>query len=266
MGIKKTVFKSILFTVLVGIVLFACFTILMFFAFTKNLANFMYNIGADRMASTLYHRVYEKTDEIFYCYKALNIKISLNDSARVIQYYEEFLEDDEYQEFMISNKTNREKLDISVLEKSALLNDRNFLVNNYVKALLNENELDKAWTIVLSEFKTHDVTLKEQGVYAMGNFIDREEWNKFKVSYDGYSNILIVELQNYFDKLNTLFDQNRVASTHVDKAYVVALGNRIINVGQDINSYYLHEDNDNEIISSNINFMVEVNNTLKGLV
>ena len=123
---RKTVWTTIFYTLLILIVVFALFVMLMFFVFTKNLADFMYSVGFDNMASCLYYRVYEKTDNVMYCYKALNIKISIEDHNCVVKYYDAFVIDEEYSEFMELLKENNENLNVGILEKSTLLNDRNY--------------------------------------------------------------------------------------------------------------------------------------------
>ena len=263
---KKIVVNSILYTLLVMIVLFAVFVMLMFFVFTRHLADFMYDVGFDSMASRLYYSVYEKNNEIVYCYKALNIKISLQDHDKVIEYYEAFINDDEYEEFIFASKENAENLNVSILEKSTLLNEENYLTNSYVKALLANNEYDKALNIATTEFFRSEVLLKNQGVYALSHFVDKYNVNVFSEIYLNCEDDLINEMQNYFIELNDLFDESKSLSSELDKSYIFALGNRIIMVGQDVNKIYGYMNINADTISSNNNLMQEVNNFMKGLL
>ena len=52
---------------------------------------FTYNSGSNRLAGTLYYKVYEKNDDIFYCYKGLNLKIKVGDDKKIVKYYKEYL-------------------------------------------------------------------------------------------------------------------------------------------------------------------------------
>jgi len=264
---KKTILKTVLYTLLVLVVLFAIVVMLMFFVFTKNMADFMYNIGWNSMASCLYYKTYEKNDEIIYCYKALNININLNDSDKIIEYFESFVEDNEYDEFMSESKNKSENLKVGNLEKSTLLNDKNYLINHYVKSLIEEERVDDALEVALSEFSSYnEFNLRNQGVYALSPFVSRQNYEKFNFVYDGFDEKLILEMQKYFDNAYAIFETNKESDGSLDKAYLIALGNRIIIVGQDINSICRELDINTGVIPSNIEMMTAVNNEIKGLV
>ena len=169
MDVRKSIVKTIWLTILTMILLTIIACVVFVFVFTRQCANFMYDIGCNNIASILYYKSYEDKGDIGDCYKALNISISLGDNEKIVKYYEDFVADDEYEAFMTASLQNSEKLDISVLEKSAILNDRNYLVNNYVKALNETEQVEKAKEIALAEFKLYNsFTFKEQGVYALG--------------------------------------------------------------------------------------------------
>ena len=267
MSYGKTILRTALYTFVVLLLLVAVFVGIMFLAFTKDLANFMYNVGFDRMASSLYYRVYEKTDDITYCYKALNIKITINDYKHVVKYYESFADHEDYEDFMLANKVRKEQLDVSILEKSAIVNDENYLINNYVKALVKTNQKDKAVNIAVRGFiDGQTIVLDEQGVYSLGVFVDEKDWEVFNIKYLDLESVLYVEMQEYFEYLVELFDGYKGRGGHLDRTYLVALGNRIINVGQDIHSVYEGLDLNDNAIKNNIQDMIEVNNVIKGLI
>jgi hypothetical protein len=267
MEYRKTILKTVLFTTLSLFVTLLIVIALMYFVFTLSFANLMYNIGCDNWASSLYYKVYEKTDDINYCYKALNIKISIDDSDKVIAYYENFVADEDCQEFLDSVKENSEKLNIGKLEKSTLLNDRNYLVGNYVKALVEEGRCDDAWGIAMSELSYYEnFTLRDQGVYAISPWIANEEWQKFNEIQGCFDEVLVVELQNYFDFSYNLFCGNQATDNVIDQAYLIALGNRVITIGQDINRICNGLNVSSAEIASNLEKMVAVNNIIKGLV
>lgn len=263
---KKTILKTILFTLLVLVTSLVVFVLTMFFFFTKNFADFMYDIGCDRVASSMYYRVYQKSDEIVYCHKALNIRISLGDDEKVVEYYKAFEGDDEYEDFLDACDRNSESLNISLLEKSAILNEKNYLINNYVKSLVSVGNVDEAWDIAVENFANYkSFGMVEQGVYAFGEFVKVGILENFNVE-DSQGGTLLQKMQEYFDSSTVLFEANKNSENNVEKAYLVSLGNRIINVGQDINKIYQKVNLNQEKISINIDNMLTINNIMKGLL
>ena len=74
----KVVLKTALFTFLSIVVLCLATYFIMLFFFPVQLGDFFYSLGCESVASSLYHRVYEKTDDVGYIYKCLNIEIKQN--------------------------------------------------------------------------------------------------------------------------------------------------------------------------------------------
>ena len=266
MDIRKSIVKTIWGTILTMILLTIIASVVFVFMFTRQCADFMYDIGCNNIASRLYYKSYEDKGEIGDCYKALNIIISLGESDKVIEYYEDFVADDEYESFMSAGLQNSEKLDISVLEKSAILNDENYLVNNYVKALNATGKVDKAKEVALEEFKQCLVfSFKEQGVYVLSQYVGSDS-EFFNTQHTGFDKVLVAEMQEYFDNLVNVFDSFKAVESNVDKAYLVSLGNRLINVGQDINSVCTALDIEEEAVSNNVSKMLIVNSVIKGII
>lgn len=267
MDARKSIIKSIWLTLLTMIILTIVAGVVLVFVFTKQAADFMYDIGCNNIASILYFKAYEDDGGIDNCYRALNIKITLGESDKVIEYYEKLIEDEKFNEFITSHIQNREKMDISVLEKSAILNERNYLVNSYVKALNATEQVEKAEQVALAEFMQKDsFDFKSQGVYSLGQFVDMEKWDLFSLQHNGYDNSLIVEMQTYFDSLVEMFDHYKAVESNTDRAYLVSLGNRLIDVGQDINAVYTASSTEDELISTNVSKMLIVNNVIKGII
>ncbi len=239
----------------------------MVFVFTRNSADFMYDIGCNNIASLLYYKSYKDSGEISDCYRALNISIALGDNEKIIEYYETFIADEKYQEFIDTNTRNAERLDVSILERSAIINDNNYLVNSYVKSLKDNNQVDQAKNIALDNFvQNSEFTFKEQGAYALGIFVTNDNLDFFTETHTGFDSALTIEMQEYFDSLVILFDTNKSVTSDVDKAYLVALGNRIIDVGQDLNNIYDLTDTNDDKISDNVTTMLVINNVIKGII
>ncbi len=263
MNYKKMILTCVLWTLTVLIVLSAILGCVMFFAFPKNLGDFFYNLGSDGIASSLYMRVYEKDHDIYYCYKSLNIEISKGNNARIIKLYDAFVSDENMEDFMSQLKTRNENLNIGVLEKSAILNEEDYLKNRYIKALINTNEVGKAYSVALDAFKSYKTfDLRNQGVYAIYQFINIDGYNDFNSSPAGYTSNLITSIKEYFDLSIETFNNSKTFSTNLDKAYLISLGNRIIQVGQNINKIC----NDEEITASNNVKMENINNYIKEIL
>lgn len=262
---KKSILKTILYTLITLIVASLLVGCLMFFVFTKTTANLMYNMGCDNIASNLYFKTYKNSGEIEYCYKSLNLKIKLNNSEDIIEYYEILIEDDAYSEFIESIVDRNEKLSIGVLEKSSMLNEENFLVNKYVRALIDNKMNDKAWDVAIDHFSTNNTwSFNDQGVYALSHFVSNAD------GFDDYEEklggIVLDEMQACFDKVYQLFNDSKNVSSNIEKSYLMSLGNRIINIGKDINNLYGNNDSYASIKLSNSEAMSCVNEVIKGLI
>lgn len=264
---KKIILSTILFTICTLLVASALICMFMYFVFTKDLADFFYSMGSENIAANLYHRVYEKTDDIYFCYKSLNIEIKLEDNKNIIKYYQEFKNDDEYENFMNNLKKNNERIFVGVLEKSTLLNEVDYLENKYISALKNTNNYDQAFNLAIDNFAGYETfDFENQGVYALYQFVSSNgtDLTKFNEKYDAYNITLIEAMQDYFNDSTELFN-SKTASTDLEKSYLLALGNRIITVGQNINTIY-QANNNTDLINSNLVIMININDVIKGLV
>ena len=210
---KNNIKRTILITAgitFVGVILLCLIGyFIMLFAFPKNLGDFYLNLSCDNMASSLYHKVYEKTDDIYYCYKGLQLKINVCDYPNVIDYYEDFVGDDEYDEFVKDLNTHNENLNVGILEKSIFLDEINYINSNYIHALNKMGDSEKAFGYAMNLFKDNsELSLKNIGNYNFSTFINEDfDYNKFiETKIDG--NTLLVEIQDYFNDCVELFNSN----------------------------------------------------------
>jgi len=267
---KKILINTAIFTVSALIVVSLIIFGLMYFVFTAELANFYYSLGWNKSASNLYYKVYEKNNDIIYCYKALNIKINIDDDNGIVKVYQEFINDDEYNSFITNIEKNNKSLSIGVLEQSAILNERNYLAGKYVESLVDIGEINKAYDESVKYFDTcKNFTLNNQGIYCFNTVINsqmnEEMISKFYKITEGSSNSLIVELQDYFNKAVETFN-NETATSDLSKAYLVALGNRIIIVGNNINTIYTLKETNTDLVTSNNDKMGNINTAIKNLL
>lgn len=258
---KSTILKTILWTLLVLFLITVALWLTMFFLFPRTLGDFCYSLGIDNMSANLYYKEYEKSGEVASLYKALNIEIKCKDNEKIIKYYVEFTEHDNYTDFMSSYKSYNEKLNVGILEKSSLLNEENYLANQYIIALINSGKIDEAFSIALDYFKDYkSFTLKNQGIYVFNRFLTSQDFDRCPA---GYTDTIINSMQDYFDDCCQLFNYNINSSDNLEKAYLLALGNRIIEVGQNINQLYVDSDLKEEL---NSNAMLDINEKIKGLI
>lgn len=260
---KKIILTTVLWTITSLVILTALIVFIMVFAFPKNLGNFFHSLGCENLASSMYMRVYEKDDDISYCYKALNIEISCEHNAKIIKLYETFTSDENYKDFISQLKEHNEKLNVNKLEKSSLLNEENYLTNKYIKALINSNETRKAYNLAIENFKAYkNFSLKNQGVYSLNHFINLDGYNNFNANVGGFDSSLIDAMKDYFNRSISIFEEGKSLKSDLDYAYMISLGNRIIQVGQNINSII---DSNEEKEQNNLK-MESVNNYIKEIV
>jgi hypothetical protein len=253
----KVILRSALLTLIVIIVLFVVGYFVMLFCFTESLADFFYSLGCENLSASLYHRVYEKTDDINFIYKSLSIEIKQNDNGNIIKYYEQFSNDDEYHEFINKLEKYNEELNLNLLEKSLCLDELNTINGSYVKALWCIDEKEKAINFAMSEFENMgELSLTNVGGYSLGVIVENLE-NKVL-----NENNITSSLQIYFDNLAELFESVTPAN-NLEKSYLIRLGNRCMSAGIDVNNLY--EDN-TEKITENQTVMNNINSKIMELV
>ena len=243
------------------------FITIMICAFTKTTANFVYDLGLDRWASQLYYNVYEKRGDLACGYKSLNISIQLRDNSNIVTKYEKLIADEDFGQLIDNIVKSNENLNIGVLEKSALIVEEDYLRDNYILALKNIGRVDDSFRLALEDFReNYTLTNRDLGLYSLNFFLEGNGFNRFDDVYDGFDSVLIVEMQEYFDNIVNLFIENKDVNQSIDRAYLVALADRIMIVGQDINAIYAHNDSNEDRVDDNIVKMTEVNNIVKGII
>lgn len=263
---KKTILITAGITLLALLVSALIMFLLLFFVFTKDLAGFVYKLGNYSFASVLYTRAYEKDGNISHCYLALNLDIRTDDYEGVIKNYEFFISDKEYSEFMERISANNVLFSGGLLERSALTNEENYLEDKYVASLIRVGKDDKAFDRAVQIFAGYkNYTFKRQGCYSLNRFLTGT-LSKFDSIYSGYQGKLIDEMQNYFDASIELFEMHKSDTETLDNAYLIALGNRLIMVGQNINKVYLGLGVSADKVTINNQNLVKINDTIKGLI
>lgn len=263
---KRILLTTILFTVSAIFVVFLINISLLYFVFPYEFANFCYSMGFDNSSANLYYKDYLKTKNINTCYKALNLKIKCADYDMIVEIYEEFAGHEDYLKFMSKLEDINEMLDDNIFEQSVILNESNFLHKEYIKAM-NELDKDEAFEKAVEVFYLQvDKDLKNNGVYALDVFIkEGQPKDKFLLAYNSDSSLLF-DMQEYFNSLLEIFENNKQVNTNVEKAYLVALGNKLITVGNNINVIYSEKGINNDLENLNNSNMLNVNAVIKQIL
>lgn len=241
--------------------------VLLYFVFSKDLADFCYKLGNYNMASNLYLRAYQKNGKIDNCYQALVLDIRTDDYNGVVKDYEFFIKDDEYSSFMEMVVYSNSMVLGEVLEKSALTNEYNYLEDKYIMSLIEVGKESEAFGRAVSMFSGYrSYTFENQGYYSLNRFLSTDNLQIFMEKYDGYSDTLVNEMQAYFNMSKVIFDDNDEVTELLDKAYLVSLGNRLIMVGQNINSIYSGLNINADKITQNQQYMTQINDVIKGMI
>ena len=254
---------TLLALLVAGLIIF----LLLFFVFTKDLAKFSYYIGSYDIAGNLYSRVYKKDGGINNCYLALTIDIRTDDYDGIVRNYELFIEDEEYEKFMSRITISNQIVAGGVLERSALVNEYQYLEDRYIMALIKTRENVKAFDRAVEMFSGYEnFTLETQGYYSLNRFVNDDNMHKFDDEYVGYESILVDSMQEYFVGALNTFNTHKESTDTLTKAQVVALGNRLILVGQNINTIYNKLGYNTTLIQGNLDNMTMINETIKGLI
>lgn len=263
---KRILLTTVLFTVSVLIVVSLINFSLLYFVFPYEFANFCYSVGFDNVSANLYYKDYLKSKNINTCYKVLNLKIKCSDYDMIVEIYEEFSTHQDYEEFIFKINEINEMYDKNILDQSVILNEDVFLNKEYIKAL-NVLDAKKAFEEGVRLFYDKSaMTLKNNGTYVLDVFIKpNENKSQFIEVYQGDNN-LIIDMQSYYNSLVEIFNENKTVDTNTEKAYLVALGNKIITVGNNINAIYSELNINENLENLNNESMFNVNHNIKQIL
>lgn len=258
---KKIILRTTLWTLTSLVLATAILVCVMVFAFPQKMGDFAYSLGMNNLSAGMYKKAYEKDGNIAYAYKALNLEIKQNNYKKVVEVYELFENDKNYEDFMTALKVHNENVDAGLLEKSTLLSEENYLVNSYVRALINIGEEQRGFQISLDYLMSlENMDFKNQGVYSMHQFVGKQGFDDFDIEPAGFEKSLIDTIKDYYNLSLNIFDANKSCETQLDKAYLISLGNRIILVGQNIKTIC---SDDATTVSSIDEQLTQVNDAIK---
>lgn len=205
--LKYTGFTFLFLIILLGV----CFLMLTVFL-PRVIADFSYDLGFKKFALHYYERTYELNKDDNDLFNALTVAIIVGNHEKVISFYEKFENCTNYEKIINEFDQNTKQSSLSVLAKSALLNEKNYLINSYVYSLIKTNNIEKAVQCAYDNFDYDNINLSNLGTYAFSNILTNELINNqivsnlLNVSYNDTT--FSQALFNYFEVLVGIFNSN----------------------------------------------------------
>ena len=199
------------------------------------LADLAYKVNLNDYALTLYEKEYKKTGDIDSLYMALNLAIKLENDDKVIELFNKFNNNENYDSYIQFVNNENMKLDVKPAIKATLINEDNYLKNCYIQSLLNKNEDQKAFNFALNEGLNMTPQYNLLGNYLFDNFCKQGNVDRFYINfinnYDN-SNILLANIYSYMSAVHDEFYNLGFSSDN--EVYIWSMGNRILQVGKNI--------------------------------
>ena len=263
---KKTYAKTVFITACISVVVILAvlvFSVMFMFIVSPGRAgDFVYGIGFTDWASTLYYKEYTYSGDIASLYQALNVAIEDDNYDRVVEYYGIFKADANFEDFIEYKITSAKEQNVSPMLKAGLLNEREYLEKNYIKALVNVGKSTDAFVATLANFtEERTYTLTDTGIYTFQYFTDKPLFTE--VSLEN-GETLRTNIIAHLDTLYSIFDANKDATDSLEQAYLIVLGQKIVIVAEHINS--LLDSNYADRVATNSAYITSVNTVLQGLM
>lgn len=203
------------------------------------MANICDDLGFEKLETNFYVQDYKKNNNINSLYKIVINNYNLKNYDDVEYYYEKLENHEKYAEFIDYVNQKNLETNASNLNKSALLNEDNYLKNRYVLALINNNKLEKAFDYACENFvdyKTYNY--KNTGNYLFFNLIQlkNEEINSKFLENNGFDDTLYNVLLDYIDLSIKDFQNGFEGFIEEDSIYLLNLNSRIKQVYTNIHT------------------------------
>ena len=228
MNVKNNILKPILFTFLAMLFLLVATFSIMHFFFPLKLSNWFYSVGVEKASVYYLEKSYEKTDDYEQLYSLVNLSIKTNDYVRVEKYYEEFSNDSRYATFVLKIDASNLTQNVSNLVKSTIYSEDNYLKNRYVKALVKQGKVDKAYIYACANSPL-SVQTTSVGIYAYTYLFEEG------VDLSKLENLqsFAAELQTYFNDTIEVFNDN-LNSDQPQKVLGLVVGSRINEIAKNL--------------------------------
>ncbi len=225
MNYKKLIINWSLIT-LCGLLILTILTFASLCLFSPiSMARFCGNLGFEKLETDFYLKDYNKTGNINSLYKVVINSYNLKNYNYVETYYEVLEKNERYDEFIEYVNEQNLKVEATNLNKSALLNEDNYLKNRYVLALIKNGKMEKAYDYAFNNFENYDsYTLTNNGTYL---FYDLIKLNNQTVNQRANETDLYVKLNDYINLCITNFNDGFENFIEEDSIYLLALNTRI---------------------------------------
>lgn len=226
MNIKKDVLKPVAITFAALVLMFVMVLLSLHLWCPYAMAQISYKLGANKLALSYFERDYNTTKNYGVLYNIVNLSIKQEDSEKVITYFEKFLNDSDYNDYIKKIDDKNQNLKVSSLVKSKLLSEDNYLKNRYVFSLAKQKQNKKAFEFALdnTSFNVSENVLEPY----LFTYICAEG---YVVSDTNYQDV-IDNMENYFSNLFSVFKSNYVSRENIVLNF--AIGGRINEVGSNL--------------------------------
>ena len=186
-------------------------------------------------ALKLYEKDYKDNEDINSLYMALNISIKLNKDEKVINLYETFEDSDGYGKYIEFVDAQNLKQDMKPMIKSTLIDEDNYLKNQYIQSLIDLKQDEKAFQYALNNDVFEQPEYNNIGNYLFNNFCKKGSIDKF---YDNFrtmnesGNMLLMDIYYYMEHVNGEFLKSFTNQT--EEVYLWSMGNRVLQVGANV--------------------------------
>lgn len=259
MNVRKHVVKPMLITFGILLVLLAVVITVLHFFFPLTMSNLCYKLGMNNATLQYLEKSYDKTKNYNQLYSMVNLSIKVNNSEKLVVYYEEFSKNSQYNNFVANIDAQNAEQNVSALIKSKLFSEDNYLKNRYVVALIKNNKLQEAYNYAMQNFN-ENISFDVIPPYLFTNVLVE---NNLDTLSD--LNVISSRLESYFDNCVNSFNNNFSVNSNVVKLLV--LGGRINEVASNLKA--LSNFNEQLITKTqeNINEIVrEINSSMAMLV
>ena len=228
MNVKNNIIIPILITFSTMLfILVATFSVMHFF-FPLSLSTWFYSLGSENVSVYYMEKSYEKTNDYKQLYSLINLSIKTNDYERVEKYYEKFIENENYNSFVLKIDASNLSNNVSNLVKSTMYSEDNYLKNRYVKSLVKQNKVDKAFAFANENSKLV-ISSEDVGIYVYTYIFDKQ------VDFSNIQNLqqFAGELETYFN--NCVVVYNEIASMEQpQKVKGLIVGSRINEIAKNL--------------------------------
>lgn len=204
-GAKTTfVLKSALLTILGCVILMGSSFFALSLFMPRFVADASYDLGFQGIALHYYEVTYNRTNDIDDLYNALIVSIFTQNDNKTVELYETLQAQEGYADLMAELDEETLASSQSVLQKSLLWKEDNYLKNNYVKALLNQSEVYKAIQFAKQHTDLDLIEDSENQLYLFQHIFSEAFVQQELVAQ--FANEEYEENVTYFEKITTYFE------------------------------------------------------------